>query len=534
MNIYKNIKEYFKKDENLPALMYMGRQFSYGELFAAIDDAAARLGALVATGDVVTVCMPNTPECVFCFYALNRIGATVHMVHPLAPLNQLKKYMAAARSKLLITLSVNLERYAPLAVERNIVSIHPCRSLSPFKRMLFDIKFKPYRGDMTGIIDYDDLKTGAMPPEPSAANDGAAVYLHSGGTGGEPKLIVLSADAINALGNRGLEALDLPDARRMYMLAAVPMSHGYGLTMGVHTTLTFGAVSVLMPKFDVKYAVGLIRKNKLHFLVGVPRLYRALLAQKGFNGKALRNIYVGFVGGDSAPQTLLDEFNMRLERAGARGRLFEGYGLTETTNVCAVNTYKHNRRGSLGKPLSGLGVAIVEPESGRLLASGEKGEIVVAGDTLMSGYLNNREETARAFVEFDGRSYVRTGDLGYVDDDGYLYFVQRLKRIIKISGISVYPSEIEASALELDGVTGACAVEYADGGKCKIALYLTGKKYDGDVVRKKISSDLSRYAIPSKVEFIDAIPLTPMLKVDAMALTERANAGVANRSGGQL
>ena len=532
--MYDTIKNYYKqKDMNGPALLYMGKTFTYAQLFDEIDVAARKLSSYVKAGDVVTVCMPNTPECVFCFYAINRIGAIAHLVHPLAPLNQIKKFMTAAKSKLLVTLSINLEKYAPLAKDYPIISVHPAHSLGPIKRKLFDIKVKPYKGDMTGITDYDDVPLAQMPQEPVRDGDLASVYLNSGGTGGEPKIIELSDNAINALGNRGLEALDLSDARGMYMLAVVPMSHGYGLTMGVHTTLTYGAVSVLMPKFDAKLTVKLIKKNKLHFLVGVPNLYRALLRQKGFNGKALRNIYVGYIGGDSCPQSLLDEFNKRMEEAGASGRLFEGYGLTETTNVCVVNNYKNNRRGSLGKPFGGLTAVIVEPNTDKLLPHGEKGEILISGDTLMNGYLNNPEETEKAFIEIDGKKYVRTGDFGYMDDDGFLYFTQRLKRIIKISGMSVYPREIEASATELDGVTGACAVEYSDKGKTKIALYLTGTPIAEQTIKDKIAADLSHYAMPTIVEFIDSIPLTPIMKADTLALTDRANKTVSKSGGGE-
>lgn len=522
MLLYQALKDHYKKDGVSKALLYMGKAFTYDELFRGIDDAAARLSSIVKAGDVATICMPNTPECVYCFYALNRLGAVAHMVHPLAPLNQLKKFMAAAKSKLLITLSINMEKYAPLAAEYHIVSVHPARSLNGFLRFAFDIKVKPYKGDKTGMTDYDALAAKALPAEPTRANDTTGVYLHSGGTGGEPKIIELSDGQINALAFRGLDALDTADARGMYMLGALPMFHGFGLTMCIHATLVFGGVSVLMPKFDPKLTVKLLKRNKMHFMIGVPNLFRALLKTKGFDGKALKNMYVGFVGGDCAPQELLDEFNGRLERAGATARLFEGYGLTETVTVCAVNNFSHNRRGSMGYMLDGLDAIVVDPDGTTPLAVGEKGEIAVAGDTVMNGYLDNPDENARVFFMHGGKRYVRTGDFGYMDADRYLYFIQRLKRIIKIAGISVYPKEIEASALEMDGVTGASAVEYVADGKTKIALYLTGAAQNVDIVKRKIENDLSRYAVPTIVEVLDALPVTPVMKIDTRALTARA------------
>ena len=172
--------------------------------------------------------------------------------------------------------------------------------------------------------------------------------------------------------------------------------------------------------------------------------------------------------------------------------------------------------------MSNLDAIIVEPDGTTPLPIGEKGEIAIAGDTLMNGYLDNDEANAEVFFDVDGKRYVRTGDFGYMDGDGYLYFVQRLKRIIKISGISVYPKEIESAALELDGVTGACAVEYKDNGKTRIALFLTGKVHDVAEVKSKIENDLSRYAVPTIVEYIDAIPVTPVMKADTITLTARA------------
>ncbi len=525
MLLYQMLKDYVDKDGKDPALLYLGKTISVDTLYKSIDDAAMRLAGLVKAGDVVTVCMPNTPECVYCFYAINRLGAIAHMVHPLAPKAQLYKFMKAANSKLLITLSINLEKYAEIKNEYPIISVHPARSLPRIMRFLFDLKNRPYKGDMQNITDYDALEKGILPPEPARSDLSTGVYLHSGGTGGEPKIIELSDMSINRLAARGLEALDvdLEAAHGMHMLAALPMFHGFGLAMGIHTTLCHGAVAVIMPKFDINAALKLIKKNKLHILIGVPNLFRALLRRREFNGEMLKNIFIGFVGGDCAPQDLLDEFNGRMESAGAKGRLFEGYGLTETVTVCAVNNYAHNRRTSMGRMLSGLKAAVVEPNGNVPLPVDEKGELVFSGDTVMNGYLGNAEENARVFTDIDGERYVRSGDFGYMDEDGFLYFVQRLKRIIKISGISVYPKEIETSAIGIDGITGACAVEYKSGGKTKIALFYTGEEKDENVIRSTIENELSRYAVPTLVKRIESIPVTPVMKADTIALEKLAS-----------
>lgn len=524
MLLYQMLNSYVNKDEKDEALLYLGKSINFGTLMRSIDDAAARLSGFVNAGDVVTVCMPNTPECVYCFYALNRLGAIAHMVHPLAPTAQLRKFMAAAKSKLLITLSINLDKYSEIAADYPIVSIHPARSLGGFMRALFNLKVRPYKGDKTNITDYDALVRYPLPPEPTRDESTTGVYLHSGGTGGEPKIIELSDLSINMLAKRGPEALSLSaeKAKSMYMLAALPMFHGFGLAMGIHTALCHGVIAVIMPKFDIKLAVKLIKKNKLNFLIGVPNLFRALLRRPEFNGDMLKNIFIGFVGGDCAPQDLLDEFNGRMESAGAHGRLFEGYGLTETVTVCAVNNFDYNRRGSMGRMLSDLKAAVVAPDDTTPLSVGEKGELVFAGDTLMNGYLANAQENSRVFIDIDGERYVRSGDFGYMDDDGFLYFVQRLKRIIKISGISVYPKEIETVAESMAGVTGACAVEYKSSGKTKIALFYTGEEIPADEFKTKIDSELSRYAVPTLVRRLSELPVTAVMKIDARALERKA------------
>lgn len=523
MLLYQSLLQFEKKDPQSTALMYMGKRFSYQTLLSSIDDAAARLSRLVKPGEVVTICMPNTPECVYCFYAVNRIGAIAHMVHPLAPQAQLLKFMRAANSKLLITLSINIATLKPIAAEYPIISIHPARSLPGIMRFAFNLKTPPYKGDMTNITPFDNLARGELLPPTTRDSASTGVYLHSGGTGGEPKIIELSDDSIDLLARRGREALGKENVKGMYMLAALPMFHGFGLTMCIHAILIHGGVSVLMPKFDAKAAVKLIKRNRLNFIIGVPALFRGLLRQADFKGEMLKNIYIAFVGGDCAPQDLLDEFNTRMQSVGANGRLFEGYGLTETVTVCAVNNFAHNRKGSMGFPLSGLKAMIIDPETKTPLASGETGEIAISGDTLMNGYLNNPTENENVFIDADGEKYVRTGDCGYVDEDGFLYFKQRLKRIIKIAGISVYPKEIECSAEELSGVTGACAVEYKKNGKTEIALFLTGNPPDDDVIRQKIESDLSRYAVPRMIKTVDSFPVTAVMKINTLELTALAD-----------
>ena len=526
--LYGAVNSAAKRYPRLNALYYKGRNITYSATLREIDALAAGLSrAGIKRGDVVTVCMPNVPESIYALYAVNKLGAVAHMVHPLAPAAQLKRFMEKAGSRLLFVLNIALKDYAELAdcVQLGIVSVSPARSLGRLKRKAYDFINRADIVKGGGIRDYDavTVKRGASEAAPYESGR-TAVYLHSGGTGGEPKVIELSDMAVNALASRVPDILDFMDRLEgTAMLAVLPMFHGFGLAMGVHAPLCYGAVSALMPKFSTRETIKLISEGKLNYLIGVPALYEALLRKPEFSGEKLKNIRIAFIGGDCVMPDLLDRFDARMREGGSGARLFEGYGLTETVTVCNVNLFSANRAGSVGKPLPGLECVILGSD-GAVLEAGETGEICIAGDTLMNGYLNDATATAEAFTELGGKKFVRTGDAGYLDADGYLYFRQRIKRIIKIAGVSVYPSEIEAAAGALGGgITEACAIEGKRDGKTVIELYLVssfapGERLSAEAVRDGICKALGKYAVPSKVEYLDRLPKTLINKVDVNAL----------------
>lgn len=506
------------------ALYYKGRYIRYAVMMREIDALAAGLVKRgVRAGDAVTVCMPNVPEAVYALYAINKLGAIAHMVHPLAPAAQLKKFMDKTNSRLLLVLSIALKEYAPLAdgVPLGVVAVPPARSLGPLKNAAFSFMHRKEIVKGRNIVMYGDLIVRRGHVEAAPYTPRTAVYLHSGGTSGEPKVIELSDAAVNALASRAPHILAFMDRiEGTAMLAVLPMFHGFGLAMGVHTPLVNGAVSVLMPKFSTKETIALLEKGRLDYLIGVPALYEALLRRPDFTKDKLKHIKIAFIGGDCVTPDLLNRFDTRIRENGGTARLFEGYGLTETVTVCNVNLFSANRPGSVGRPLPGLICKIVD-EAGNELDPHETGEILIGGDTLMTGYLGDEAATRAAFTERDGVRYVRTGDAGYVDEDGFLYFKQRLKRIIKIAGVSVYPSEIEAAAVAMDGIAEACALEGQDGGKTVVELYLTAETScgpDGDAVREHIRQSLGPYAVPRKVVYLDELPKTLVGKADVNAL----------------
>ncbi len=513
------------------ALYYKGKYFTYAALMREIDALAAGfVKAGVRRGDAVTVCMPNVPESVYALYAINKIGAVAHMVHPLAPAAQLKKFTEKVGSRMLFVLSTALGEYASLAPDLplGIVAVPPARSLGALKCAAYEfLHRKETVKRAPGVRYYDDIRVPRGRAEAAPYEEGrTAVYLHSGGTGGEPKVIELSDLAVNALAARVPHILSFMDRLEgTAMLAVLPMFHGFGLAMGVHAPLVYGAVSVLMPKFSTAETIGLLAKGRLNYLIGVPALYEALLKKPDFSGEKLKSIRIAFIGGDCVRPDLLQRFDRRMQEGGSGARLFEGYGLTETVTVCNVNLFSACRAGSVGKVLPGLGCRILG-DDGQVLPVGETGEICIGGDTLMTGYLNDPAATAEAFTEIEGQTYVRTGDAGYLDADGFLYFKQRIKRIIKIAGVSVYPSEIEAAAGALGGIREACAIEGTENGRTVIELYLVSDRPESgrlspQAVQDGIAAALGKYAVPHKVEYLDELPKTLINKVDVRALKKQ-------------
>ncbi len=528
--LYHTVKSTANGREHLPALVYMNKHFNYAQLLKGIDTASKALSLIgIASGDVVALCLPNVPEAVHLLYAVSKLGATAYPIHPLTPKEQMRSFLTRGKVKALICLSSSASIYSAVCEELEVILVHlnAAQSLNPFVRSIYNVKngAKIPKHHTRDVYCYSGLLQNArkIKADIGASTTGGGVYLNSGGTGGEPKIINLSDEAINNLALKGYEAVALDEPfDNTYMLNALPYFHGFGLCMGIHTLLSLGGAVILMPKFHRDSALKYFKKGIVHYVIGVPVLYEALLSHKDFNGKNLASLKVAFVGGDFVPRDLLKRFNDRLYSYGYSAKLFEGYGLTETVTVACVNTYKFNRDETVGKALSGITIRPFDFSNGIAIASdGEGGELCISGDTLMTGYLNNQQATDDAFFDYDGKKWVKTGDYGVVKDD-FVYFKQRLKRIIKVSGVLVFPSEIEQLAVSINGITSACAVEVpsAKTGSA-IRLYLTAptlsdaqKTEVQNKLTEQISSQLSSFATPEKIVFLDTLPLTSVGKID--------------------
>ncbi len=504
------------------ALIYQDIRFSYRHVLHKVNALAYSLDQLgYKKDDVITVMLPNVPMAVYLFYAINQIGAIANLVHPLMKEEQLIGILEKTKSKVLFTLDANVPNLRDVKKHGvKVYAVSPVDEISIFLRIAYRAKIKhrikaPYAHRLCTVKTYKyhdhDYKKDSF-------------YLHSGGTTGYPKTIALSSFSINAIAVSGLEILDVKESRHQGMLSVLPMFHGFGLCLGVHASLIFGAYDVLMPKFSTKKTISYCQRGLLQTIIGVPILFEALLRNKKFHGRTVSKIQNAFAGGDFVPESLVKRFNDRMKEGKARARMYVGYGLTETVTVCTVNTHSHHRAGTVGRAIPFTEIKAFN--KGKELKPNTYGELYVHGDTLMNGYRFEEKISNPFFTDKNGVKWVKTGDYGKVDKDGYVYFVQRLKRIIKVNGINIFPTEIENEITKLPFVYECCAKEVHDQNHgSMISLYVVlnkkckEKNYDTEL-KEYIQNKFSVYALPKKIIYMKSLPKTLVGKIDEKQLKD--------------
>ncbi|MDY4788185.1 MAG: class I adenylate-forming enzyme family protein [Bacilli bacterium] len=521
-SLYGSLKQCALKHYNNPCLFYKGKSINYDCFLRMVDSFANGLITLnIKRGDVVTICAPNVVESITAFYAINKIGAINHMVHPLMQEETLVKNMNEVHSKCLIILNTSIKTYSNILNNSNfpVIIIDPARILGKIPSTIFKRQNKiPSIKEYKNCFDFHKLLH--KKEQDFVVNnvyDDCAVLLNSGGSSGEPKIIQLSSYAMNNLVAEGNYILNVSEkeVKGLYMLAVLPMFHGFGLCMGVHAMLMHGGAINVMPKFHPLEVIKYIKKRKVNYIIGVPALFEALLAKEKFNGKLLRHLRICFIGGDFVSPNLIARFNKRMEENNSDCRLFEGYGLTETVTVCTVNNFQNNKDGSVGKGLSCVDIQIVD-EHNKIVSPNTIGEIVVGGKTLMNGYLNE----INPFIKINNQRYVKTGDLGYLDNEGFLFFKQRIKRLLKVKGINVFPSEIEKMITNYIEVKDACLVSVKSD---TLRLYIVLNKGFKDNLDERIKEDIKRhistFAVPKEIIYLKYMPQTNVAKTDYKVLS---------------
>ena len=520
------------------AFDFMGKATTYKRLVQEIEKCARSLKTIgIRAGDRVSIAMPNCPQAIFMFYAVNLVGGVANMIHPLSAENEIEFYLNESDSVTVITLDQFYSKFEAVRKNTKIVNV-----------IIASIRDELSKPVKAGYMITEGYKIERIPDDAPVirwkefmrlgkacfwnykvkrgADDPAAI-LYSGGTTGTTKGIVLTNLNFNALSRQVVAANPMfrPGDK---MLAAMPLFHGFGLGVCIHSMLAQGGRCVLVPRFTAKSYAKLITKYRCNFIAGVPTLYEALLRLPNMNGADLSCLKGVFSGGDSLSVELKKKFDAFLYDHNAKVQIREGYGTTECVTASCLTPTHLAKEGSIGLPFPDTYYKIVEPGTETEVPYGTEGEILLAGPTVMKEYINHPAETAQTLRRHaDGLTWVYTGDLGYMDADGFIYFRGRIKRMIISSGYNVYPGQLENILDAHEYVHMSCVIGVPDEYKMqKVKAFVVLK--DGVSASEETKRELldycrkniAKYAMPYDIEFRESLPTTLVGKVSYRKLEE--------------
>ncbi len=491
-------------------------------------------------GDAFSLFIPNSIEEVVMLFALNKIGCIANLIHPLFPPQAMKGSVEYTKSKGVLLYDMFIHQHAQALAEMkdiDIIVTTPVLYAAPVVKKYYvrpdekamavaaanNLTVK-YFGDI--LKKYQGQKTEGL----YRSGDLVAVYMNGGGTTGVSRTIMLSSTALNAVTKNALSAATPCNykAGELCKVLALPFFHAYGLCGGLLTTLVSGWKAIPMARFEAEEYITYLKANPCYEIIGVPNMYRKLLDHPDFEGEHLSHLRYAFAGGDYVPIDFLKRFNDIMEKYGAEATLMPGYGLTECGAVDCINMPWLTKPGTVGKVLKTIEAKIFDEEQNEL-PLGTVGEIGFTGNTLMKGYLMPDGRLGEGlYTDKNGKQWVLTGDLGKMDEDGYITFVARKKRVIIISGYNVFPADIENLLEPLPFLQEACAVQgYDEEKKPIVRLYIVlSASADADKLDeyKKTITDLcatlDAFSVPRDIRVIDALPRTRLEKVDFLKLTE--------------
>lgn len=523
---------------NYVAFDFMGKSTTYAKMIKKIEQCAQALKTIgIRKGDCVTIAMPNCPQAIYMFYAINLIGGIASMVHPLSSEKEIEFYLNESNSITVITLDQFYGKIEAIRKNTGIVNV-----------ILARIKDELAQPLKTGYMITEGYKIAKIPDDAPVIrwkdfmklskccfynykierdDNDPAVILYSGGTTGTTKGIMLTNRNFNALAEQVIATNPMfkPGDK---MLAAMPVFHGFGLGVCIHTMLAKGGRCVLVPRFTPKSYSKLITKNKCNFIAGVPTLYEAMLRLPNMENADFSHLKGVFSGGDSLSIELKKKMDKFLADHKATIKVREGYGTTECVTACCLTPVKLQKEGSIGIPFPDTYFKIVKPDTEEELPYGEEGEIVLSGPTVMLGYYNKPEETAKTLRRHaDGLTWLYTGDLGCMDDQGFVYFRGRIKRMIVTSGYNVYPAQLENILDAHEKVQMSCIIGVPDPYKMQKvkAFVMLRPGYEPtqetkDELLAYCRKYIAKYAMPYDIEFRNELPKTLVGKVAYRVLEE--------------
>ena len=535
--MFEAVEAIAQKYPNYVAFDFMGKSTTYQELVENVMKCAKALKAMgIRENDKITIAMPNCPQGIYMFYAANVVGAIGNMIHPLSAEKEIEFYLNESDSVAAITLDQfygKCQRARQNTKVKNLIITSVKDALSPAMKIGYALtqgrKIEKIPADAPVVYwkQFLDMGKTVEDPKVTRASQDPAVILYSGGTTGTTKGIVLTNKNFNALGQQVVATNPMfrPGDK---MLAAMPIFHGFGLGVCVHTMLSQGGRCILVPRFTPKtYAKDLV-KNRCNFIAGVPTLYEALLRLPNMDGADLSCLKGVFSGGDSLSIELKKKFDKFLYDHKATIQVREGYGTTETVTACCLTPTHIYKEGSIGLPFPDTYIKIVEPGTETELPYGQEGEILLAGPTVMQEYMHHPEETAQTLRKHaDGLTWVYTGDLGTMDEQGFVYFKGRGKRMIVSSGYNIYPAQLENILDAHELVQMSCVIGVPDPYKIqkvkafvKLAPEAAPTEQTKKILMAYCREHIAKYAMPYDIAFKDDMPKTLVGKVAYRVLEE--------------
>ena len=540
--VYEYLWENNKDHLDDIALSYFDRKISFGEMFSNIDRAAKGFTALgVKQGDIVVMATVTTPETIYAFYALNKIGVIPNMVDPRTSVDGLREYIREVNAKYVLALDAcypkMLEASKATGVERIVVT-SPADSLPMAKKVALILinrikEVKPHF-DRRAIRWNDFIESGKGTTATAAPykKDTCCVIVHTGGTTGTPKGVMLSNENLNSSVIQ-CDKSGFNFQRHHKWLGVMPPFIAYGVGNGLHLPLSMGMTLIVLPKFDPNKYDELLLKYKPNHIAGVPSHYNAIIHSKKLKTTDLSFLLSPIVGGDGAEVHFEEEVNRFLNSHNCPTNLIKGYGMTEVcAAISATARNDFNKLGSVGIPFTHSVMAVFEGD--KELPFGQTGEICMRGPHVMIGYYRNEAETNAVLEKHDdGFIWVHSGDLGHMDEDGCVFIQGRIKRmIVRHDGFKVYPTLIESVIVAHAAVEACCTVGTPDKehsqGKLPYVFAVLNPEYKGreqtviTELAELCSKELPEYAQPVGFRFVESLPLTPIGKVDYRALEKEA------------
>lgn len=526
--LYLDIAKY-AKESRATALSFRSKKISYADFLSRVDIMAKKFSATGIIKDmVVTLISPNIPEAVISLYALNKIGAIISILHPGTPKATLLEHLAYTHSQVTIFFEGLYTNYQEIieTYPQQFIFLSAVNDLGLFEKGNYKNKYKDSLSKIKPACIFsslDKLKTEEERSQFDINEDSSklSIFLRNNLTIGKNKTIMLADRSLSFIASQASNIYSC-DIKGLGVLGILPLFHSFGLVLGMHTALANKATLILNTTFDSNEITSLINKNSLHILLLNTYLLKKLLKDEKFNNANLKNLKSSLIDFERPSMQLVEKFNKLMKDHSSDNRLYEAYGLNETGSLVSVNTLADHKLSSVGKPLMNTKVKIVDPTNRKVeLSYNETGEILVAGLNSCLGYYNQEKRKQPFFTDARRITYIGTGDLGYLDKDGFLYLSRKNRESIKIAGFNINPAYIEKLSCEVDGVIHAVAL-YIDGKHPYFHLYIENHSHEDaeiqNAVRTYLEARLLPYSMPEKITILPHFPRTSDGKVDRKAL----------------